>query len=134
MPSRNGASSVRRKIAGPVVSVDPGAQIRIEPRSSDESGPCIKIVLDHGTAGREPYDLTRAFTSAIAHSLWMARAGEDAQNWIDAEHLLEQAFGASRPQKHERRAATLREDDPRASGPLPEPDVLNRLRRATVGT
>jgi hypothetical protein len=133
MASRNGSNGGRRKIAGPSVSTDLGPVIRIEPRGSDESGPCIKIVLDHGSAGREPHDLTRAFTSAIAHSLWMARAGDDAQNWIDAEHLLEQAFGAKRPVKHERRETTLR-DDARTSGPLPEPDLLNRIRRATIGT
>jgi hypothetical protein len=128
MAIRNGAGSGRRKPISQPVSHPGGKsfpQLRIESRGADDPGPCIRVLLAHGAQGREDYDLTRAFTSAIAHALWMARAGDDAQNWIDAEKLLEQAFGAARSPKPDRRAAK----DGEENGPLPEPDLLNKIRR-----
>jgi hypothetical protein len=105
-------------------------EVRVELRKDEGPGPSIRVVLCNGRPGHDDIDLTRSFTSAIAHCLWMARAGDDAQNWIEAERLLERLL-ADKAQRAERRAAERAEP----VGPLPEPGlILGRMRRDVVGS
>ncbi len=120
----HGGSRSRRPLAGNRGD-EAQASIRVETRMDECSGPSIRVVLCNGAPGRDDVDLTRSFTSAIAHALWMARAGDDDQNWIDAERLLERLL-APQAQRPERRAPAHAEA---FNGPLPEPDVLGSLRR-----
>jgi hypothetical protein len=105
-----------------------GPCLRVEQRpesGSDSVGPPIRIVLGNLPDGRGDLDLTRSFTGGIAHALWMARAGDDTANWVDAERILEQFLGplAERPE---------RKTSPRAeavNGPLPDPPIPGMRRQ-----
>src|SRR5687767_9892446 len=109
--SGNGGYGKGKRAAGPG---EP--EVRVELRKDEGPGPTVRVVLCNGRPGHDDIDLTRSFTSAIAHCLWMARAGDDAQNWIEAERLLERLL-ADKAQRPERRVMERAEP----IGPLPEP-------------
>jgi hypothetical protein len=126
MTSRNGHGARSRR-QGTSQDDESRHRVRVEQRNDGSPGPAIRVLLTNGEPGRHDVDLTRSFTSAIAHALWMARAGDDEQNWIEAERLLERLLG-DKAQRPERRPVTT---EPREEpiGPLPEPGRLNGARR-----
>lgn len=47
-----------------------------------------RVVLTSGP-GRARRDITKNLICALAHALWETRGGSDAQNWSDAEAMLD---------------------------------------------
>ena len=132
MASKNGIHAGRKRTSEEASRGDtqPGDRpaLRVEP-AAEGSGPCVRIVLEKLAEGHPGCDVTRALTAVLAHAIWTERAGDDAQNWIDAERLLEGLCGAARPRRAERREQGPAEEVVR--GPLPDTEVLGRLRRRT---
>lgn len=56
--------------------------------STDARRPATRVVLTSGS-GRARRDITKNLICALAHALWETRGGSDAQNWNDAEALLD---------------------------------------------
>jgi hypothetical protein len=59
--------------------------VRVEVRRG--AGALARAFVGEGAAA---VDVTGPITRAIAHALWQARGGEAAENWADAEGVVEQ--------------------------------------------